>query len=304
MKKDKSPLPLTSYVDTAHFISPGFSTKNKAHYKIFIDEQPAHDDDNPKVLVCLANWSTAALFGLAMCIASPVIIGAVGHKLWQVSPPLHPVWGLTRRELFDLIYLTTDIWPGHTYAFPPEVWIHTVLQPVSIPSLYNMVQRDLFNPATWTNAAKWYQSRCSSSERSPQPKFSGNTEGIQDPRGAEHDTGIHLELYLGEWDTNSIFGLAMAIAGQIILGAVTHRCWNAETFQHATWELEWEELAAVIFLITGYRTDRKYSMTLEHLMDRVTQPLNLLPFYNAVHGDIYDPATWIATAHMILDKGE
>ena len=169
-----------------------------------------------------------------------------------------------------------------------------------------MVQKDLFNPVTWARAANWYRTQCSGSERPPQPpqpKLTENTANIQGA-AAELDAGVYLELYLGEWGANSIFGLAMAIAGQVILRAVTHRCWTAETFQHATWELEWEELAAVIFLITGYRTDRKYSMTLEHLMDRVTQPLNLLPFYNAVHGDIYDPATWIATAHMILDKGE
>ena len=110
MEVDGSASSLASYADTTYLTSPGFSTKNASFYRVCTDSQTILMDGNPKVMVCLANWSTAALFGIAMCTASPIIIGVAGQK---------PLRGKNQQQ-------KSGLWPnGETAPVPqviPEAW--------------------------------------------------------------------------------------------------------------------------------------------------------------------------------------
>ena len=110
-----------------------------------------------------------------------------------------------------------------------------------------------------------------------------------------------MTLNLGEWETKDLFGLAVATSGSIIIGAIVHRGWNGDTFAHESWGFDWEELAALLYLMLNYRTDRAYTMKLKDFYDVIMQPHSPLRLHRAVRGEIYDTSTWIAVAHSLLD---
>ena len=148
----------------------------------------------------------------------------------------------------------------------------------------------------WEQASRWHLIQKTTVTRTT-PWFNGDKAT---KRPAARNPAPSIKFHLGEWDVKDMFGLAMAVAGQALIGAIIHRGWDSNTFQHETWGFEWEELAALIYLIIEYKTDCRYLVTLEHFYTVIMQPQDILRLHRSVRGDIYDSATWIAVAHSQL----
>ena len=290
-------LEVTKDIQTGHLIQVGTDD-----YKPY--------PDKPMTFIDLAKWPTTALLGLTLRLAAPIVIGIISRTARNTRHKSYVNGYLDRDELLDFIYLATDLVPGQIHHLSAEEWIYGKLQPVPLHRLYALVQGHIFDTTAWKQAAKRHSTRETTTIRTT-PQFidnkarehasASNSTPIGHPNSARNPTPI-INLHLGEWDAKEMFGLAMAIAGQALVGTIIHRGWDANTFQHETWGFEWEELAALIYLTTEYRTDRQYPTTAEHFYAVIMQPQDILRLHWLVRGDIYDTATWIAVAHSQLDQ--
>ena len=247
----------------------------------------------------LEAWPTAALMGFALKRAGPIVIGAIHRAACENRLPSHIMGYLSRDELFDLLYLTTGIQHKGTYQASAEAWIYEKLQPVSIHGIHSATRGRPFDPRAWKQAAQ-ERARQGREQSRPDP-----LRHIKSPASPDtYPTGMDTpwEMHLGEWNVDNIFCLAITIAGQALLGALVQKGWNSDTFLQATWGFEWEELAALIYLTTEYRMDRRYKVTTAHFFTVIMQPRHMLRLHHAVRGNIYDTGTWIAVAHSRLDQ--
>ena len=259
----------------------------------------------PTTKIDLVKWPTTALLGLALRLAAQVVIGSISRLIRNTRHESYISGHLARNELLDLIYLITDLMPGKIYQLPADEWIYGKLQPVPLHRLHELVSGHIFDTKIWGQAAREQYTReiavTSLPQRTKDKAIEGHPIPIGYPKSARNPTPI-INLYLGGWNVNDMFGLAMAVAGQALIGAIIHRGWDTNTFQHDTWEFDWEELAALIYLTTEYRTDRQYPTTAEHFYGVIMQPQDILRLHWLVRGDIYDTATWVAVAHAQLDR--
>ena len=252
------------------------------------------------IQISLASWPITSLFGLALRLCGPIVIGTIGQTK-EVRRPSSYIFGrLSKNELHDLIYLATGFRANTVYTVAAD-WIHERLQPISLHYMHELLQGHIFDTTVWEQAARWQQTITKSLSTTSGPTapvfIPGTTVNKDNPK-----PDPVIQMHLGEWDDKEMFGLAVAVAGQILVGTRIQGGWDANTFLHETWGFEWEELAALIYLSTGHRTDRVYEMTLEHFYATIMQPRDFLRLYKSVRGDIYNTSAWLAVAHARLDQ--
>ena len=204
----------------------------KTGYLIHIDEddyQAQHS--RPMTQINLAKWPTTALLGLTLRLAGPIVIGTISQAARNFRHKSYIAGYLSREELLDFIYLATDLRSNKTHQLPAEEWIYGKLQPVPLHRIHSLVQGHIFDTMVWAQAARWHSIQKTTLTRT--------TPCFNEDKATKHPVANFTlrEFHLGEWDAKDMFCLAMAIAGQALIGAIIQRGWDTNTFQHETWGL-------------------------------------------------------------------
>ena len=116
-----------------------------------------------------------------------------------------------------------------------------------------------------------------------------------------------VTIRLDTLTAKELLPLALLAVGPIITTTISRRDGphvRTDWITHESWGFEWEELAAIIFLATNLRTDQIYTFSNSAELAAHFNQHDHTALATKLHNDLYDPSTWIATAHAVLDADQ